>query len=269
MNLRKIIYRSTGTSHGPITNLINPRDNGDLTKPFIFLDYVNAPKGPGFGYHPHSGIATLTHPLTFDVEHAASSGQVDVVKKGGIEWVIAGRGIWHKARVLNEMPAQGFQIWLSLPPSLEDDDPKTQFISPNQVPNFGPIKVLLGKYKEYKSPIDSPFDATLLFIQLEAGANWEYTPPKNHLVAWVFLQKGELTVNTEEVKEELIVFDEGNGNLEFQAKKDCSILLGSAKKHEFPLVLGPHSIHTNIKSLENSKQRIVEIGDQLKRDGKL
>ena len=47
----------------PITNL-------ELTKPFIFLDYANAPKGPGFGYHPHSGIAKLMYPLTFENENS-------------------------------------------------------------------------------------------------------------------------------------------------------------------------------------------------------
>lgn len=269
IKLREIAHRTTGKSHGPITNLINPRDIGELTKPFIFLDYVNAPKGPGFGFHPHSGIATLTHPLTFDLEHSASSGQVDIVKKGGIEWVIAGKGIWHKARILNEMPAQGFQLWFSLPPSLEGADPKTQFITPEQVPNIGPVRVLLGQYKESKSPIDSPFEATLLFVQLKAGSTWEYAPSQNHLIAWAFLQKGELTVNGENVKEELIVFEEGNGLLKFQAINNCALLFGSAKKHEYPLVIGPHSIHTNIHSLGKSQQRIVEIGDQLKREGKL
>ena len=71
--LRPIATRSFGHRHGPITRLISPGAEGALTKSFVFPDYVEAPAGAGprFGFHPHSGIATLTFPLTFDVEHEA------------------------------------------------------------------------------------------------------------------------------------------------------------------------------------------------------
>ena len=79
---RPTTTRTPGRRHGPITRLMSPGDIGQLTKPFIFLDYVEAPGGggPNFGFHPHSGIATLTYPLTFDIQHETSSGQVDVVR---------------------------------------------------------------------------------------------------------------------------------------------------------------------------------------------
>jgi hypothetical protein len=59
---RPTTTRTPGRRHGPITRLMSPGDIGRLTKPFIFLDYVEAPGGggPNFGFHPHSGIATLT-----------------------------------------------------------------------------------------------------------------------------------------------------------------------------------------------------------------
>lgn len=89
--MRRIIARTSGKTHGPITRLMSPSDLGHLLKPFIFLDYLEAKgTGPNFGFHPHSGIATLTFPLTFDIEHTTSTGQVDTVKQGGVEWVVAG-----------------------------------------------------------------------------------------------------------------------------------------------------------------------------------
>ncbi len=72
--MRRIITRTSGQTHGPITRLMSPGDLGQMLKPFIFLDYVAAEgTGPGFGFHPHSGIATLTFPLTFDMEHTTNS----------------------------------------------------------------------------------------------------------------------------------------------------------------------------------------------------
>ena len=59
---RAIVERTRGHSHGPITRLVSPSDVGELIKPFVFLDYFDIdPKHmPAIGFHPHSGIATLT-----------------------------------------------------------------------------------------------------------------------------------------------------------------------------------------------------------------
>jgi len=59
---RAIALRTRGHSHGPITRLVSPGDIGRLIKPFVFLDYFEADpaNAPKFGFHPHSGIATLT-----------------------------------------------------------------------------------------------------------------------------------------------------------------------------------------------------------------
>jgi redox-sensitive bicupin YhaK (pirin superfamily) len=48
---------------------------------------------------------------------------VDVVRQGGIEWMAAGSGIWHRAQPVSSDPQtqtlQAFQIWFALPPSHE------------------------------------------------------------------------------------------------------------------------------------------------------
>jgi redox-sensitive bicupin YhaK (pirin superfamily) len=59
---RTIVQRTRGHSHGPITRLVSPGDVGELIKPFVFLDYfdIDPERMPALGFHPHSGIATLT-----------------------------------------------------------------------------------------------------------------------------------------------------------------------------------------------------------------
>ena len=59
---RRIVLRSSGHTHGPITRLVSPSDIGELIKPFVFLDHFEVVPRPEplFGIHPHSGIATLT-----------------------------------------------------------------------------------------------------------------------------------------------------------------------------------------------------------------
>jgi len=44
---RRIALLASGRRHGPITRLVTPWDIGELTKPFIFLDYAEVAPGPG------------------------------------------------------------------------------------------------------------------------------------------------------------------------------------------------------------------------------
>ena len=59
---RRIALLASGRRHGPITRLVTPWDIGELTKPFIFLDYAEVAPGPRplFGICRHSSTATLT-----------------------------------------------------------------------------------------------------------------------------------------------------------------------------------------------------------------
>jgi redox-sensitive bicupin YhaK (pirin superfamily) len=59
---RSVVLRTRGHAHGAITRLVSPSDLGQIIKPFVFLDYFEGEPAdaPSFGFHPHSGIATLT-----------------------------------------------------------------------------------------------------------------------------------------------------------------------------------------------------------------
>src|ERR1700694_3290810 len=94
---RSIVYRTRGRSHGPITRVVSPSGTGERIKPFVFLDYVDAlaDAGPGFGIHPHSGIATITLLLQGDLQYEDTTGKDGILRAGGVEWMRAGGGVWH------------------------------------------------------------------------------------------------------------------------------------------------------------------------------
>ena len=271
---RTIALRHPGHRHGPITRLISPGREGTRTKPFVFLDAVEAPAGAGprFGFHPHSGIATLTFPLTFDIEHEASIGQVDLVRQRGVEWVLAGGGIWHRGRPLaapGSGPLRAFQLWLAMPPSHELAEPDTRFIQPHDVPRSGPATVLLGSHGGMASPLATPLDANCLWVELGDGESWTYAPPPTHRSAWLFAQRGRLEVGDAQLERELAIFEEGDGLLRVRAVGDCGFLLGSAAPHPHDLVLGSHSVHTHPGALAAGTRPIMDIGQELRREGKL
>ncbi|PIT79691.1 pirin family protein [Limnohabitans sp. JirII-31] len=261
MMQRRIVTRTSGQRHGPITRLMSPNDLGALLKPFVFLDHVNIEggAGPQFGFHPHSGIATLTYPLTFDIQHQTSSGQTDIVRRGGIEWMVAGAGIWHRATPLNTDAAQGFQVWFALPPAHEHQAPSASFIQAREVPVDGPVTVLLGQYGQAISPIQAPIDANYFWVQLNNGQSWHYQPPISHDLAWTFARTGTLQANDERLHSELAMFEAGHDPITFTALGDCTFLLGSAAQHPYHLVLGPHSVHTSREALHQGLQRIAAL----------
>ncbi len=270
-NFRSIQLKTKGISHGPITRLMSPSDIGNIVKPFVFLDYIEAPagNGPNFGFHPHSGIATLTFPLTFDIRHEVSTGQVDDVPSRGIEWLVAGKGIWHRANPINPKAEllKGFQIWFALPDACENGISSTLFIDPKEVPRSGPVTVLLGSYEGVVSSIPTPFNANYLWIELKDGQTWVYQPPSSHQVAWIFVQEGEISLEGHAIKKELVVFEEGDSSIKLTAHGDTSILLGSAQKHPHDLVLGYYSVHTSQEALTVGESNIDSMGNKLREAG--
>ena len=63
--------------------MVSPGDPiSERIKPFVFLDGIAGPvaSGTGLGWHPHSGIATLTYALDADVAYEDTAGQQGVVR---------------------------------------------------------------------------------------------------------------------------------------------------------------------------------------------
>src|SRR2546423_13218953 len=97
--VREIVYRTRGHTHGPITRLMSPGDLGELLKPFVFLDLfsmrdTHALPSMDMGWHPHSGIATVTVVLDGSVRYAETTGKQGVLSAGSVEWMRASGGGW-------------------------------------------------------------------------------------------------------------------------------------------------------------------------------
>jgi len=151
-----ILYRTKGQTHGPITRLVSPGDLGEMIKPFVFLDSFSVgSQMPGnMGYHPHSGIVTVTTIFSGSITYEDSTGKSGVLPTGAVEWMQAGNGVWHTANSVAEegTTIKGFQLWLALPAALENTEPESLYINPEQINHHGPAKVIIGEYKDISSP---------------------------------------------------------------------------------------------------------------------
>lgn len=266
----KIISMHHGGSHGSIARLISPDALGRELKPFVLLDRFDGEVYPGSGFplHPHSGIATLTWQPDTDVAYADTTGQSGVLKAGGIEWMNAGGGAWHKATFLKKGRAKGFQLWVAMPPSVENGPSEGRYLPPDAVAECaiegGDVKVLLGEIEfgenRVTSPIVSHQDMNYLVVTLEATACWTYLRPDHHNVAFAVASLGEPQINGVSLKDQLVVMEERGAITISSGLKPVQVLIGSALKHQHPLVLGSGSVHTSEKALAAGEQLIHSIG---------
>ncbi len=112
------------------------------TDPFLLFDDFRNDRPddylPGFPWHPHRGIETITYILAGKVEHGDSLGNTGSLEAGDVQWMTAGSGIIHQ-----EMPhgddrgrMHGFQLWANLPSSLKMTDPRYQDVKSVDIPEI-------------------------------------------------------------------------------------------------------------------------------------
>ena len=269
--VRRIVHRTRGSSHGPIARIVSPSGLGELIKPFVFLDHFDLqPQSQAmFGIHPHSGIATLSLMLSGSVAYEDTTGKSGVLPAGGLEWMRAGGGVWHDGGSADLSRMHGLQLWVALPPELENSAPESHYVAPGDVPQDGPVSVALGRYGAARSPIAAPDYINYLHVKLQDGERWRYQPPAGHTVAWVFAYSGHVDSPEPVLAGELAVFEESNGPLEFVSRGDTGFVLGSAIKHPHELRLGYYSVHTSTAALERGEAEIQRIGLRLRAEGRL
>jgi redox-sensitive bicupin YhaK (pirin superfamily) len=93
--------------------IITPRDPR-RSDPFLALaeDWFS---DPGFEWHPHRGIETVTLVLEGVLEHGDNVGNSGVLEPGDVQWMTAGRGIIHRELAFRNEHAHTLQLWVNLP----------------------------------------------------------------------------------------------------------------------------------------------------------
>ena len=96
--------------------LVIPPGNFALADPFLLLseDWFSE---PGFEWHPHRGLETVTIVLDGALEHGDNLGSAGVLGPGDVQWMTAGRGIIHRELAFRNEHAHTLQLWVNLPRS--------------------------------------------------------------------------------------------------------------------------------------------------------
>ena len=172
--------------------------------PFLMLDAFRSDDAAdyigGFPDHPHRGFETVTYLVAGRMRHRDSAGNQGLLESGGMQWMLAGRGVIH-----SEMPEQkdgaleGFQLWLNLPARDKLTTPAYRDVQSEAIPEFttasgARVRVLLGESHGVAGAVRRPVTEPLLLdIHLPAGVGFSQTLPASHH-ACLYVYRGAVSV---------------------------------------------------------------------------
>ncbi|PSJ43656.1 hypothetical protein C7I55_03500 [Sphingomonas deserti] len=253
---------------------MSPSDLGEQLKPFVFLDLFAGDMRllqHAMPLHPHSGIATVTVFTEGDVIYDDPQAGTGTLGFGGVEWMRAGGGVWHGKELTAGESAriQGYQLWVALPPGLENGPVESQYVEANATPQAGPARVILGSHAGATSPVRSPDGIVYLLVQLVPGERWSFKPAAGHRVGWFAVAKGAVDAGRTVKRGQMAIFADGEDAMLFEADASdgATFVVGAAVPHDHPLFLGYYSVHTSAEALAAGEQRIAELGARLAEAG--
>jgi redox-sensitive bicupin YhaK (pirin superfamily) len=116
-----------------IVHRLLPWRNRRMVGPFIFADHMGPDDlAPGVAVdvdaHPHIGLSTLTYLFEGRLVHRDSTGVVQTIEAGDVNWMTAGAGVTHTERTPagerdRHRRLHGLQSWIALPTETEDGEP--------------------------------------------------------------------------------------------------------------------------------------------------
>ena len=151
--------------------------------PFLFFDHFGPiTAGPADNHdvraHPHIGLATVTYLFEGAMQHRDSTGAVQRIEPGAINWMTAGRGIVHSERTPDDLRSitrrsHGLQLWAGLPAEDEEMPPAFSHTPAAALPELevggARLRVLIGSAFGATSPVAVRSPTLYLDIALAAG----------------------------------------------------------------------------------------------------
>lgn len=198
--IRKV-WRATPTVEGAGVHLMRVFGNREAPRldPFLLLDDFRSDDPskflPGFPWHPHRGIETITYVLEGNVEHGDSMGNKGDISAGDVQWMTAGSGIVHQEMPKGDARGRmgGFQLWANLPASRKMMDPRYREVKRAEIPEVDlpggvKVRVVCGRVNGTEGPVrDIVTDPEYLDVSVPAGASFRHPVKRGHTVfAYVF-----------------------------------------------------------------------------------
>lgn len=190
----------------------------------VINDDLIAP-GTGFDTHPHRDMEIISYVVNGEITHGDSMGNKNTLRRGQVQYMSAGTGVFHSEHNLGEEMLRLLQIW----------------IFPNKSglqPNYGDYRFNWEDRKNNwlhlvsglngNAPIKIYQDANIYSLELEQGNELDF-PVKEGRQAYLVQIEGTSAINEIELADQdgMEIVEE---NILIKALKTSHILLIEMKK---------------------------------------
>jgi hypothetical protein len=153
-------------------------------------DYIAG--GKGFGMHPHNNMEIITIPLEGALEHKDSMGNTGVIRKGDVQVMSAGTGIYHSE--FNHSQNEAcilFQIWLF--PNKQDVVPRYDQLTFDIEGRKNKLQQILSPSVEDEG-VWIHQDAWFYLSNLDKGKSIEYDLKSHNNGVYIMVIEGQISV---------------------------------------------------------------------------
>lgn len=236
---------------GVTVNRVFGHSETSIFDPFLMLDYFdNASLGdsPGFPWHPHKGIETISYILHGRIEHQDSIGNKGVISDGELQWMSAGRGIMHQEMPKPSPRMQGFQFWVNLAANQKLKEPEYGFIFADKKVTIKEegvlVNLIAGTFMGETGPIDkSDIGVSMYHVIMEAGQSFTLhrDEDKNGFI-FVYEGKGHIE---ETNLEALTAYTLASGDIQISSDQELSFIYAEGRPLNEPIAwYGPVVMNT-------------------------
>ena len=187
-------------------------------------DVVEA--GQGFGEHPHRDAEIFSYVIDGELEHKDSMGNGRVIKAGDLQYISAGRGVFHSEfNPSATRPVHFLQIWLK--PKVSSGEPRyaEKAMGPTARPND---LTLLFAGEPRDGAVGIRADADIYFGKVDAGKQLTHRTGSGR-GQWLHVIEGAMSVAGEVLRSGDGAAIENADTLEIQSREGAQFLLFDLK----------------------------------------
>jgi redox-sensitive bicupin YhaK (pirin superfamily) len=198
---RTVVRVETKTRLGPDAQvddkhvIISPA-RPELTDPFLVLSEDRF-SSPGFEWHPHRGLETVTLVVDGVLEHGDNLGNAGALTTGDVQWMTAGRGVIHRELAFRDERAHTLQLWVNLPGERKLTGTRYQDLLAGRRPvverDGARIDLIAGEAGGIIGPAVTEWPISGAIITLEPGRRLSHVLPGRDR-AFLYVLRGRFTV---------------------------------------------------------------------------
>ncbi|KUN30285.1 pirin family protein [Streptomyces antibioticus] len=172
-----------------------------LTDPFLGLveDWFST---PGFEWHPHRGLETVTTVVDGVLEHGDNLGHAGTLEPGEVQWMTAGHGIIHRELAHRDEHAHVLQMWLNLPAEKKLTPSRYQDLTRAAIPRVQApgvtIDVHAGTVEGVTGAARTHHSVQGLVATLDPGSSYDLEVPTEHRL-FAHVMDGRLLIGGREL----------------------------------------------------------------------